>query len=77
MCRWQLRIAMGLQLLCLLLSSLACVSLGDLAEAAADGDAAKVQQLIGFGADVNKDGVGSRSHAAGHGHIDKPVFRFG
>ena len=75
LCRWQLRIAMGLQLLCLLLSSLSCVTLGDLAEAAADGDAARVQELIDDGADVNKDGVGSRSHAAGHDHIDKPVFR--
>ena len=38
-------------------------------QAAADGDAAKVQELIDDGADVDKDGVGSRSHAAGHDHI--------
>ena len=70
-----MRTAMGLKLLQLLLTSLSCVTLGDLLQAAADGDAAKVQELIDDGADVNKDGVGSRSHAAGHDHIDKPVFR--
>ena len=66
---------MGLKLLQLLLSSLACVSLGDLLQAAADGDAAKVQELIHEGADVDKDGVEWRSHAAAHDHIDKPILR--
>ena len=70
-----MRTAMGLKLLYLLLSSLSCVTLGDLLTAARDGDSATVQQLIDNGADVEQDWVGSRSHAAAQDHIGKPVFR--